>query len=650
MALSWYEFPRSTMTDSLDPIEQVLKSRFGLDAFRPWQREAIDALLGQPGRVLVVAPTGGGKSLTYQLPAAVLDGMTLVISPLVALMEDQVRSLTQRGIKATYLASTLDREERDDREQKMVRGEYELVYCAPERLASDVFVRILSRCKIELVAIDEAHCIAQWGHDFRPDYLRIGALLERLKPPRILACTATATPEVRREIKERLGLGGDDAPCKEVLRGFARPNLHLAARNVDGPKQAREALLDGLTAALGAPRMPTGGAIIYAATRKTTEQYADMLFKHGWAAAAYHAGMSGEARSKVADRFASRKLAVVVATNAFGMGIDRSDIRTVIHVQPPSSIEAYYQEVGRAGRDGDQAYGLLLCSGADIALRRRLVQSGSEGSVVDPVLAARAWGLFRELLRYLDARTCRHDFVLRYFGDEQETLGGCGHCDVCVALDGASPEDIETVSAETTLVVKKALSAVARAQKRAGLVAISDMLKGVDSEKTRKFGFTSLSTFGLLSDRPAEWIVSLLRSLLAAGWIDLTTNEHPVPYLTRAGAEVMKGAVPAKILLPVEVRTDARGGRSRARSSSAREAPVLDPSAQPIFERLRAHRAEVAKSRGVPAYVVALDRTLVEMAQVLPKTTDQLLMLHGMGPARAEQYGEGFLRVLQQPG
>ena len=319
-------------------------------------------------------------------------------------------------------------------------------------------------------------------------------------------------------------------------------------------------------------------------------------------------------------------------------------------MQPPSSIEAYYQEVGRAGRDGDQAYGLLLCSGADIALRRRLVQSGSEGSEVDPVLAARAWGLFRELLRYLDARTCRHDFVLRYFGDEQETLGGCGHCDVCVALDGASPEDIETVSAETSLVVKKALSAVARAQKRAGLVAISDMLKGVDSEKTRKFGFTSLSTFGLLSDRPAEWIVSLLRSLLAAGWIDLTTNEHPVPYLTRAGAEVMKGAVPAKILLPAEVRTDARGGRSRARSSSAREAPVLDPSAQPIFERLRAHRAEVAKSKGVPAYVVALDRTLVEMAQVLPKTTDQLLMLHGMGPARAEQYGEGFLRVLQHPG
>ena len=636
------------MTDPETPIDQALRSRFGLEAFRPWQREAIDALLGEPGRVLVVAPTGGGKSLTYQLPAAVLEGMTLVISPLVALMEDQVRSLDARGVKATYLASTLDRADRDAREQGMIRGEYKLVYCAPERLASDTFVRILGKCRIDLVAVDEAHCIAQWGHDFRPDYLRIGALLERLRPPRILACTATATPEVRREIKERLGFDDPDKPCREVLRGFARPNLHLAAQNVDGPKQARAALLESLTHALGTPRMPRGGAIVYAATRKTTEQYADLLSKAGWSAAAYHAGMSGEARSKVADRFASRKLAVVVATNAFGMGIDRADIRTVVHVQPPSSIEAYYQEVGRAGRDGDQAYGLLLCSGSDISLRRRLVQMGSEGAPADPVLAARAWALFRELLRYLDARTCRHDFVLRYFGDEQETLGGCGHCDVCLALEGGSPDESDVVNAETTLLVRKALSAVARAQKRAGLIAIGEMLKGVDSEKTRKFGFTGLSTFGLLEERSANWIVALLRALLAAGWIDLTTTDHPVPFLTRAGAEVMKGDVPARIMLPVEPRTRTRPRSSSSGPSSSREAPALDPVSAPIFEKLRAHRAEVARKRGVPAYVVALDRTLIEMAQVRPTTPDQLLMLHGMGPARAEQYGEGFLRVLAE--
>ncbi len=644
MTLLCYEAHQRTMKDSPQPLEDALRSRFGLEAFRPWQREAIDAILFEPGRALVIAPTGGGKSLTYQFPATVLEGMTLVISPLVALMEDQVRGLEARGIKATYLASTLAREERDAREQAMLGGAFKLVYVAPERLASDFFVRMLARCNVDLVAIDEAHCIAQWGHDFRPDYLRIGSLLERIRPPRILACTATATPEVRREIKERLGFDRQDPPCREVLRGFARPNLHLAAQNVDGPRQARAALMESLGSALGTPRMPKGGAIVYAATRKTTEQVAELLSKAGWSASAYHAGMSGDARSKVADRFASRKLAVVVATNAFGMGIDRSDIRAVVHVQPPSSIEAYYQEVGRAGRDGDQAYGLLLCSGADIALRRRLVQSGSEGTPADPVLAARAWALFRELLRYLDARTCRHDFVLRYFGDEQETLGGCGHCDVCLALDGGAEEG-DVASAEITLVVRKALSAVARAQKRAGLVAVGDMLKGVDSEKTRKFGFTGLSTFGLLRDRSSEWIVSLLRALLAAGWIDLTTNEHPVPYLTRSGAEIMKGDVAPRIMLPAE----SRATRSRSRSpSSPREAGALDPAAAPMFERLRAHRAEVARKRGVPAYVVALDRTLVEMATARPCTPDQLLAIHGMGPARAEQYGEGFLRVLQE--
>lgn len=640
----------------LDPspssIDEVLKRAFGLDAFRPWQREAILALLGDPGRVLVVAPTGGGKSLTYQLPAAVLGGTTLVLSPLVALMEDQVRSLTARGIEATYLASTLDPAARREREHRMTQGHYKLVYVAPERLASEGFLSVLHRTRIDLVAIDEAHCIAQWGHDFRPDYLRIGALLQRLRPKRILACTATATPEVRREIRTQLGLHDR---CHEVLRGFARPNLHLAARSIDGPREARQALGDELTSAIGNPKSPRGAAIVYAATRKSTEVYAEFLREKGYQARAYHAGMEGEARSKIADAFAAKTLDVVVATNAFGMGIDRPDIRTVVHVQPPASIEAYYQEVGRAGRDGAEASGLLLCSGADIALRRRLVQGGSDGTPGDPAMAARAWALFRELLRYLDARTCRHDFVLRYFGDEGELLGGCGHCDVCLALDDGegekseSPEKLE----ETTIVVQKALSAVARAEKRGGMVAIVDMLRGVDSAKARKFGFMRLSTFGLFRDRSEDWVLALLRALLAAGWIDLTPTEHPVPFLTRSGAAVMKREVPARIVLPEE----SFGKKVRARASRAererepREPKVLPtmlPDARALFERLRAHRAEVARKKGVPAYVVAFDRTLVEMANARPRNAGELLMLHGMGPARADQYGEGFLRVVAE--
>ena len=620
-------------------IDEVLRDRFGLESFRPWQREAIEALLGDPGRVLVVAPTGGGKSLTYQLPAVTLDGITLVVSPLVALMEDQVRSLVARGVRATFLASTVELSERQAREAAMIRGEYDLVYVAPERLANGAFVDRLARSKVALVAVDEAHCIAQWGHDFRPEYLQIGAVLERLAPPRVLACTATATPAVRREIRERLGLGDR---CHEVLRGFARPNLHLAARHIDGPREAKLELEAALARALGEPRMPRGGAIVYAATRKATEQYADHLAKKGWSAAAYHAGMTADERTRVADRFASRRIGIVVATNAFGMGIDRSDIRAVVHVQPPSSIEAYYQEVGRAGRDGDEATGLLLCSGADIGLRRRLVTSGADGAEVEPALAARAWGLFRDLLRYLDARTCRHDFVLRYFGDEHELLGGCGHCDVCLELDGDVSVD-ETVTEETTLVVRKALSAVARAQRRGGLQAVAEMLRGAETEKTDRFGFTKLSTFGLLRDRSQDWILALLRALLAAGWIDLTPTEHPVPYLTKAGAAVMKGEAPARIVLPAEPAAPSSKRRARGERTPV---PSLDPDAQALFERLRARRAEIAKQKGTPAYVVAHDRTLVDMAHKHPRTRDGLLCVHGMGPARVEQYGDRFLEVL----
>ena len=625
-------------------LDSILRERFGLASFRPWQREAIEAILrgahGSRGAhaALVIAPTGGGKSLVYQLPAVVLGGTTLVLSPLVALMEDQVRALESKGIPATFLASTLDLDERRRREAAAARGDYKILYAAPERLGSDAFLRLLASLHIPLVAIDEAHCISQWGHDFRPDYLRIGPLLERLRPPRIVACTATATPAVRREIAASLGF--DRAPYLEVLRGFARPNLHLEARAVDGPKEARSTLFEALARCLGAPGVPRGAAIVYAATRRTTEEYAALLREKGWNAAAYHAGLHGDVRSDVATRFASGSLNIVVATNAFGMGIDRSDIRLVLHVQPPSSIEAYYQEVGRAGRDGEDAHGVLLCSGSDIALRRRLIQGDSAAS--DPALTARAWELFRDLLKYLDARSCRHDFVLRYFGDERETLGGCGHCDVCETLDdaAASPESEAVVS----LVVRKALSGLARADGRAGLGAVVEMLRGVDGARTRKFGFTALSTFGILREHTEPWLLALMRAMLAAGWIDLTPTEHPVPFLSRSGVAVMRGTLPARIALPPKTT----GSRRPAERSPRAPSPgvPLDASLVPVFERLRAHRAEVARERRVPAYVVALDRTLADLATRRPTSREELASVFGMGPQRIEQYGAGFLSVL----
>jgi ATP-dependent DNA helicase RecQ len=286
-----------------------------------------------------------------------------------------------------------------------------------------------------------------------------------------------------------------------------------------------------------------------------------------------------------------------------------------------------------------------------VALRRRLATSGGDGGPASPELAARAWALFRELLRYLDARTCRHDFILRYFGDEQETLGGCGHCDVCAALDGDEPRAEDAGDAEAAArIVRIALSAVARGKQRAGLVAVAEMLRGVDDERTRRFGFTQLSTFGLLRDRPLPWIMDLMRGLLAAGWIDLTPTDHPVPLLTRAGAEAMRATGPLRFVLPVE-RTATRGRRAargpRAPEHAGEGLDALDAGARDRFDRLRAHRAQAAKTRGVPAYVVALDRTLIEMAQRWPKTRAELLAIFGMGPARVEAYGDGFLDVLR---
>ncbi len=357
-----------------DLLLDVARSRFGIASLHGFQREAVTALLADEGRVLVVAPTGGGKSLCYQLPAVLLEGTALVLSPLISLMEDQVRALSARGVPATFLASTLTREENGRRLAAVRRGAHRIVYVAPERLASEGFLEALASIRLSLVAVDEAHCIVQWGHDFRPEYLRIGAALARLRPARMIACTATATPDARAEITRCLGW--EEGGSRLLLRGFARPNLHLAVRGVHGPREAEEEMAAALAEALRDPLDPEGGAIVYTATRRGAERLAGKLREQGWDAGAYHAGLDPELRARVSAAFAERALPVVVATNAFGMGIDRPDVRLVVHAQLPSSIEGYYQEVGRAGRDGEPARGLLLVAGADVVLRRRLCALG----------------------------------------------------------------------------------------------------------------------------------------------------------------------------------------------------------------------------------------------------------------------------------
>ncbi|PRQ08608.1 RecQ family ATP-dependent DNA helicase [Enhygromyxa salina] len=621
---------------------------FHHEQFRPGQREAVQALL-ESQRLLLVAPTGGGKSLTYQLPAALMPGTTLVISPLIALMHDQVASMQACGVPATFLASTLDSDELRQRMRDIAAGAYKLVYVAPERLTFGGFRGLLSRIHVPLVAVDEAHCISEWGHDFRPEYLQIGEFIRSLPGgTRVLACTATATPIVRDEILAKLHL---DANTPQIVRGFARPNLRLRAIEAGRPSDRRDQIDALLGQALGqpsdhSPSSSPGAAIIYAPTRKITEQESERLQEKGWKCGAYHAGLDGGLRERVQQAFSSGELQVVVATNAFGMGIDRSDVRAVIHWSPPGSVEAYYQEVGRAGRDGEPAYGLMIYSAQDLPLRRRLLEYDIDGRAPDPDVVDHKWGMFLELIRWAESGTCRHDAILRYFGDEDELLEGCGHCDVCEAL--GDDDQAEFDDEQTTLIVRKALSGVARIHRTYGLTAAVKLLAGVDDNRLQRGGLDRVKTFGALSEFPEHWIKKLMHRCVAAGWVEYTPGDRPLAVLTDAGREVMMAARPARIVLPP---TDLPERRSQPRERRPNtDGSELDKAAQALFERLRAHRLDVSKAEEVPPYVVASDRTLREIALLKPRNLAQLQQAHGIGPTKAERYGEGLLDVVREHG
>jgi ATP-dependent DNA helicase RecQ len=630
----------ATLSD--DSLESGLR-KLGYERFRPGQLEAVRTLL-DVGRLLLVAPTGGGKSLIYQLPGSLLAGTTVVISPLISLMQDQVAALRERGIEASYLASTLEPSELRHRMSEAGRGAYKLIYAAPERLTFPGFRSLLADLDCPLVAVDEAHCISQWGHDFRPEYLQIGEMIKDLPRARALACTATATPVVRDEILERLGF---DVDTPQILRGFARPNLALRAREVKS-KRERENHVDAVLAeALAAPGRGRGTAIVYAPTRKSSEEEARRLENAGWRAAAYHAGLPGAARDAVQAAFAAGETEVVTATNAFGMGIDRADVRAVVHLCPPGSIEAYYQEVGRAGRDGADAVGLLLVNPGDMPLRRHLIESDVEGRSVDIDTVRHKWNVFLELMRWAEGGSCRHDAILRYFGDEEETLEGCGRCDVCLDLvrnDSADPEQV-------TEIVRKALSAVARIHGRFGIAAAAKLLRGEADPRLVNSGLDRTRTFGILAERSEDWLLRLLRRCVTAGWVDFSGGDRPVVVLSEDGSAVMRGSRPARLLLPSSqsqpLHTTATSARSRRNAGSAPE-EELDAAAADVFEALRGYRREVAHREGVPPYVVASDRSLRDLARLRPRSAAELQLAHGIGPAKAEKYGAEILAVIRR--
>jgi ATP-dependent DNA helicase RecQ len=641
--------PAPPSTSSADDLSSALP-RFQHTHFLAGQREAIETLLSR-GRLLLVAPTGGGKSLTYQLPASLLPGTTLVVSPLIALMHDQVGALEAVGVPATYIASTLEPGEIERRLGAAARGEFSLLYVAPERLALPGFRRLLADLSCPLLAIDEAHCISEWGHDFRPDYLQLGGLLETLPDARVLACTATATPIVRDEIVARLGLPAD---TPQLVTGFARPNLSLRAAEVASRKERNTRLEAALGEALGGPgaRGPGGGkAIVYSPTRRGAEDEASRLAAKGWLTDVYHAGLPAREREEAQRRFTCDELDVVVATNAFGMGIDEPNVRAVVHLGPPGSLEAYYQEVGRAGRDGEPALGLLLHSGQDLPLRRRLLELPSDDQPPAPEVVEHKWSLFLELLRWAEGGTCRHDAILRYFGDEAETLSGCGVCDECHRLAGLEDDgqEPEFSAEETTEIARKALSAVARIHGRLGLGAAVKLLRGEEDDRLQRYGLDRVATFGTLRERSAEWLTRLVRRCVTAGWVGFTGEDRPVALLTEVGARVMRAEVPARIVLPPLSRPvrAADSPARRARGGATRAPGAMSADEQSLFEALRAHRLEVSKAQGVPPYVVAHDRTLHDLVHQRPRAYEDLLAVDGIGPKKAERYGEGFLQVIR---
>jgi ATP-dependent DNA helicase RecQ len=476
--------------------------------------------------------------------------------------------------------------------------------------------------------------------------MQIGEFVRSLSAgTKVLACTATATPIVRDEILGRLHLG---ARTPQIVRGFARPNLGLRASEAGGPRERREQIDAILRSSLGRPGRATGAGIVYAPTRKITEQEAERLQKLGWKCQAYHAGLDPHTRETVQQAFSAGVLELVVATNAFGMGIDRSDVRVVAHWGPPGSIEAYYQEVGRAGRDGEPAWGLMLWSAQDLPLRRRLLEYEIDGRAPDPEVVEHKWGMFLELIRWAESGTCRHDAILRYFGDEAELLQGCGRCDVCEAL-ASGAEQAEFDEEQTTLIVRKALSGVARVHRTYGLSAAVKLLAGTTDERVQRAGLDQVKTFGALAEHSEDWIKKLLQRCVAAGWVEYTPGDRPLAVLSEAGRAVMMAQRPARIVLPpsdVPVRRTAapRPGRSGS------EQVELDPRAQALFEALRAHRLEVARAEEVPPYVVASDRTLREVALLRPRTLAELQQANGIGPTKAERYGEGLLEVVRQNG
>ncbi|WP_136442035.1 DNA helicase RecQ [Pacificoceanicola onchidii] len=589
------------------PAEALLKDIFGFDGFRPGQGEIVDAVAaGQ--NVLAIMPTGGGKSLCFQLPALMRGGVTVVISPLIALMRDQVRGLREAGVVAGALTSGNTPEETDEVWDRLQDGTLKLLYLAPERLANTGTQRMLSQAGVSMIAVDEAHCVSQWGHDFRPDYLRIGELRRALDVP-LAAFTATADAETQEEIVTRLFDG--HAPST-FLRGFDRPNIHLAFQPKDGPRQQ--------ILRFAAARKGQSG-IVYCGTRAKTQTLAQALNEAGHTACFYHGGMEAPDRRAVEERFATEDGLIVVATVAFGMGVDKPDIRWVAHADLPKSIEAYYQEIGRAGRDGAPAETLTLFGPDDIRLRRAQIDEGN----APPERRVADHGRLNALLGLAEAQGCRRQALLKYFGEAAEP---CGNCDLC----DSPPELFDGTEA-----VRKALSAALRTGESFGAGHLIDILMGKITDKISQRGHDSLPTFGVGKDLSKGQWQAVFRQMMGHDLMRPDAERHGALVMTDAALPLLRGQE------TIQLRKDAvvRGAERRPAVKM-----LVSEEDAPLMSALKAKRRALAEAARAPAYVIFPDRTLIEMATQRPRTLDDMARINGVGAKKLERYGAAFLEVI----
>ncbi|MBI3726149.1 RecQ family ATP-dependent DNA helicase [bacterium] len=712
----------------LPPLEAALRDLFGHQSFREGQREALEAVLAGDD-VLAVFPTGAGKSLMYQLPAFLLPGATIAVSPLISLMKDQLEKLRARGLPADVVNSAVGQDEQDRIFERLARGETKLIYVAPERFRSARFLRAVERLTVSLFAVDEAHCVSEWGHDFRPDYLRLGEAARSLGRPPVLAVTATATEKVRRDIAASLGLSESH---RVLVRGFDRPNLRFSVVPASGEAEKAESVSSAIDATSG-----EGSVIVYCATRKVCERLASRLSRGASRAAAawgdsrrprpqralvYHAGLGAEERRTVHEAWSGGRSRVVVATNAFGLGIDKEDVRLVVHHDLPGSLEAYYQEAGRAGRDGKPASCVLVFSGADVHLQTFLA-SGSfpDRACVEAVFGAleragtsdasdlreevrgedSTWseravasslrlladaGHAREdeggyaalpcegelrvdwerlerlrahereklatVLGYARGTVCRRATILRYFGatsqGKKPEPDRCGVCDRCSLPEGAALE-----AGEAAIVVKKVLSLAARLRGRFGRGVAARLLAGTTKPEDRERGIASLPTVGALAPWSVDACGAAIDACLAHELLVTVTDDgkYPKLALTPLGRDVIfeRIELPVPILRPVEraMRTKEKRGRERE-PREGRSGPASDrPVDRALFESLRSWRRERAKTDGVPPYCVFHDSTLEAIASARPRDLVSLLSVKGLGPRKAEKYGEALLDLVR---